>query len=43
MSGVQGLAIFHGSVLIIMGLGAYILSMRAEKKQKENGTNGKGG
>ena len=38
MSGVQGLAIFHGSVLIIMGLGAYILSMRAQRKQQENNT-----
>ncbi len=35
MSGIQGLALFHGAVLIIMGLGAYIISMRAEKRQKE--------
>lgn len=35
MSGIQGLALFHGAVLIIMGLGAYIVSMREEKRQKE--------
>jgi|GEM_PF-3839178 len=37
MSGLQGLAIFHGLILVVAGLGGYLVSKNAEKKMNEKG------